>query len=93
MRSNYNSVSQVFPNYLYCIFEMSFFFFLDPSKMVSACQTKAVYGLSACPDNDFQLASFFEYQIAIWDLRRFDKPLLTVQKNKPVWKISWCPTR
>ncbi|KAK7500780.1 hypothetical protein BaRGS_00008024 [Batillaria attramentaria] len=40
-----------------------------------------------------RLASFGESQVAVWDVRSFDRPILTFQESKPVAKISWCLTR
>ncbi|XP_075236939.1 GATOR complex protein mio isoform X2 [Lycorma delicatula] len=65
----------------------------DPSKAVNSAPTKAVYGITVAPFNDNQLASFIENQIAIWDTRSFEKPILTLPQAKPVLKIIWCPTR
>nr|CAD7262749.1 unnamed protein product [Timema shepardi] len=65
----------------------------DSAKAVNMTQTKAVYGLVVDPHNDYQIASFFENQIAIWDTRNFEKPILTLTQNKHVTKVLWCPTR
>ncbi|RZF47041.1 hypothetical protein LSTR_LSTR012618 [Laodelphax striatellus] len=65
----------------------------DSSKVVNSAPTKAVYGVVIAPFNDHQMASYFENQIVIWDMRSFDKPVLTLQQSKPVTKILWCPTR
>ncbi|XP_039295830.1 GATOR complex protein MIOS-B [Nilaparvata lugens] len=65
----------------------------DASKVVNSAPTKAVYGVVIAPFNDYQMASYFENQIVIWDMRSFDKPVLTLYQPKPVTKILWCPTR
>ncbi|XP_066997693.2 GATOR2 complex protein MIOS isoform X2 [Anabrus simplex] len=65
----------------------------DSSKIINSTPTKAVYGLAVDPCNDYQLASFVENQISIWDTRNFEKPVLTVTQPKPVTKVLWCPTR
>ncbi|XP_046334805.1 GATOR complex protein MIOS-like [Haliotis rufescens] len=56
-------------------------------------QHKGVLGLCVDPLSDKQLASFGENQVSVWDLRSFEKPVLTLPENKSVVKISWCPTR
>lgn len=65
----------------------------DPSKAVNSAPTKAVYGITVAPFNDNQIASYIENQIAVWDTRSFEKPVLTLPQTKPVLKVSWCPTR
>ncbi|CAG2055807.1 unnamed protein product [Timema podura] len=65
----------------------------DSAKAVNMTQTKAVYGLVVDPHSDYQIASFFENQIAIWDTRNFEKPILTLTQSKHVTKVLWCPTR
>ncbi|XP_046677873.1 GATOR complex protein MIOS-B-like [Homalodisca vitripennis] len=65
----------------------------DPAKAANSAPTKAVYGVCIPPHNDHQLASYYENQIAIWDLRGFEKPVLTLPQAKTITKIVWCPTR
>lgn len=65
----------------------------DPSKAANSSPTKAVYGVVVSPNSDHQLASYFDNQIAIWDTRSFEKPVLTLPQTKPVLKVLWCPTR
>ncbi|XP_054286757.1 GATOR complex protein MIOS [Macrosteles quadrilineatus] len=65
----------------------------DSSKASNSAPTKAVYGVAVSPHNDHQLASFYENQIAIWDMRGFEKPVLTLTQAKIVNKVIWCPTR
>ena len=48
---------------------------LDPSKHKSSTITRAVYGVSVDPLCEHRLASFFEEQTYIWDLRHFEKPV------------------
>lgn len=67
--------------------------FRDPGRAVSSTPTKAVYGLAVDPQADHRLSSFFENQIFVWDTRNFEKPVLILSQNKPVTKVSWCPTR
>lgn len=56
--------------------------------------TKAVQGVTVDPHFHDRVASFFEGQVAIWDLRKFEKPVLTLTEQvKPLTKIAWCPTR
>ncbi|XP_049939369.1 GATOR complex protein MIOS isoform X2 [Schistocerca serialis cubense] len=65
----------------------------DSNRAVNATNTKAVFGVCIDPHMENQLASFIENQIYIWDLRNFEKPVLTLNQGKPVTKILWCPTR
>lgn len=56
--------------------------------------TKAVQGVTVDPHFHDRVASFFEGQVAIWDLRKFEKPVLTLtEQPKPLSKVAWCPTR
>ncbi|XP_027013645.1 GATOR complex protein MIOS [Tachysurus fulvidraco] len=56
--------------------------------------TKAVQGVAVDPYFPERVASFFEGQVAIWDLRRFEKPAFTLpEQAKPLTKVAWCPTR
>ncbi|XP_017309191.1 GATOR complex protein MIOS [Ictalurus punctatus] len=56
--------------------------------------TKAVQGVAVDPHFPDRVASFFEGQVAIWDLRRFEKPAFTLpEQAKPLTKVAWCPTR
>ncbi|XP_041039603.1 GATOR complex protein MIOS isoform X1 [Carcharodon carcharias] len=56
--------------------------------------TKAVQGVTVDPHFHDRVASFFEGQVAIWDLRKFEKPVLTLtEQPKPLTKVTWCPTR
>ncbi|XP_026277027.1 GATOR complex protein MIOS-B [Frankliniella occidentalis] len=72
---------------------LKLFDFRDPGRAVSSTPTKAVYGLAVDPQADHRLASFVENQIYVWDTRNFEKPVLFLSQNKPVSKVSWCPTR
>lgn len=65
----------------------------DPAKVANSTATKAVYGVCVEPRNEQLLASFFENQICIWDVRNFEKPISTMTRSKSVSKILWCPTR
>lgn len=56
-------------------------------------QPRTVSGVCVDSLSTNRLASFGETQVAVWDTRMFDRPILTLQENKPVSKISWCPTR
>lgn len=67
--------------------------FRDPNKVVVSNLTKAVYGVTVDPHNDKHLASFLDNQIYIWDIRNFEKPILTLSHPKPLVKIEWCPTK
>nr|XP_023658371.1 GATOR complex protein MIOS [Paramormyrops kingsleyae]XP_023658372.1 GATOR complex protein MIOS [Paramormyrops kingsleyae]XP_023658373.1 GATOR complex protein MIOS [Paramormyrops kingsleyae] len=56
--------------------------------------TKAIQGVTVDPYFHDRVASFFEGQVAIWDLRKFEKPVLTLSEQpKPLTKVAWCPTR
>ncbi|XP_063159760.1 GATOR2 complex protein MIOS [Candoia aspera] len=56
--------------------------------------TKAVQGVTVDPYFHDRVASFYEGQVAIWDLRKFEKPVLTLtEQPKPLIKVAWCPTR
>uniref|UniRef100_T1HA87 Zinc_ribbon_16 domain-containing protein n=1 Tax=Rhodnius prolixus TaxID=13249 RepID=T1HA87_RHOPR len=65
----------------------------DPTRAINSSQTKAVFGVTGPPRSSYLFASYVENQIAIWDIRSLDKPVLTLPQAKPVIKISWCPTR
>ncbi|XP_071500318.1 GATOR2 complex protein MIOS-like [Diadema antillarum] len=65
----------------------------DASKYKSSTITKAVYGISVDPLFEHRLASFYEDQTSIWDLRHFEKPVLSFKEARPVVKLGWCPTR
>nr|XP_054767696.1 GATOR complex protein MIOS-like [Lytechinus pictus] len=65
----------------------------DPSKHKSSAITKSVYGISADPLYEHRLASFFEDQMNIWDLRHFEKPVLSFRESRGVIKLGWSPTR
>lgn len=66
---------------------------LDCTKAVNSTLTKAVYGICTDPHDDRHLASFVDNQIAVWDTRNFEKPIMTLGHTKPLLKISWCPTK
>ncbi|XP_005999519.1 GATOR2 complex protein MIOS isoform X3 [Latimeria chalumnae] len=56
--------------------------------------TKAVQGVTVDPHFHDRVASFYEGQVVIWDLRKFEKPVLTLtEQPKPLTKVTWCPTR
>lgn len=61
--------------------------------MVKSTITKAVHGICVNPYNDKYLASFIDHQIYIWDIRNFEKSILTLAASKPILKLDWCPTR
>lgn len=65
----------------------------DPVKVVNTTTTKAVYGVNVEAHNEHTLASFFENQICVWDIRNFEKPISTITRVKSISKILWCPTR
>ncbi|XP_014672958.1 PREDICTED: WD repeat-containing protein mio-like [Priapulus caudatus] len=55
--------------------------------------TKAVYGVAVDPYNCFRIASYVDTQVAIWDTRNFDKPVLSLTENRSITRMSWSPTR
>lgn len=56
--------------------------------------SKAVQGVTVDPFFHDRVASFHEGQVTIWDLRKFEKPVLTLtEQPKPLTKVAWCPTR
>ncbi|XP_018335553.1 GATOR complex protein MIOS [Agrilus planipennis] len=67
--------------------------FRDSVKVVTSTPTKAVFGLCMEPNLDRHLASYCDNQVCIWDVRNFEKPLVTLTYPKPTLKIGWCPTR
>jgi WD repeat-containing protein mio len=66
---------------------------LEGAKVVPSTSTKSVYGLAVDPHNDKNIASCYENQITIWDVRNFEKPVVTVTQSKSISKLTWCPTR
>ncbi len=38
-------------------------------------------------------ASFSENTVALWDMRRFDRPLDTITEQDTILKIQWSPTK
>lgn len=51
--------------------------------------TKAIQGVTVDPHFHDRVASFFEGQVAIWDLRKFEKPVLTLtEQPKPLTKVQ-----
>lgn len=41
----------------------------------------------------YQAASFNEKTVAIWDMRRFDRPLDTIVEKDTIIKMQWSPTK
>lgn len=51
--------------------------------------TKAIQGVTVDPHFHDRVASFYEGQVAIWDLRKFEKPVLTLtEQPKPLTKVQ-----
>ncbi|XP_060067051.1 GATOR complex protein MIOS-A-like [Ylistrum balloti] len=65
----------------------------ETSRQHMTTNTKSVYGICMDPQNHFRLASFHENQVSVWDIRNFDKPIMTFPETKAVVQIGWCPTR
>ncbi|XP_062518050.1 GATOR2 complex protein MIOS-B-like isoform X2 [Corticium candelabrum] len=55
--------------------------------------TKAVYCARVDPHNEQRIASFFEGTIHVYDRRRFDKPMVIIERPCTYSKLAWCPTR
>ena len=69
---------------------------LDPrlqKPSVSTTNTRATEGVTVDPSSDFRLAGHVDNQIQIWDTRNFDKPVVSLEQERGVTLISWCPTR
>ena len=41
----------------------------------------------------YQAASFSGNTVALWDTRKFDRPVDTINESDSILKISWCPTK
>ncbi|XKL63054.1 hypothetical protein PGB90_005418 [Kerria lacca] len=65
----------------------------EVSSGVYSQATKAVYGVEVAPYDDNYIVSFGDNQIAVWDTRNLDRPILSLTQSKIVSKVSWCPTR
>lgn len=68
-------------------------FYTEVSSGVYSQATKAVYGVEVAPYDDNYIVSFGDNQIAVWDTRNLDRPILSLTQSKIVSKVSWCPTR
>ena len=69
------------------------FCFSDGSKHTSITNTRAVQGVCVDPFVNHRIASYSDTSVCIWDLRNFEKPVLSLQQSKAISKISWCPTQ
>ena len=50
--------------------------------------TKAIQGVTVDPHFPDRVASFFEGQVVLWDLRKLEKPVLTLtEQPKPLTKV------
>ncbi|XP_076467214.1 GATOR2 complex protein MIOS-like [Babylonia areolata] len=65
----------------------------ESSKSRLTTQHRTVCGVCVDVHNNSRLASFAESQVAVWDVKKFDRPVFTLQEPKHVSKISWCLTR
>ncbi|XP_056008065.1 GATOR complex protein MIOS-like isoform X2 [Ostrea edulis] len=65
----------------------------DCSRPQIQTQTKMIRGVCVDKQNEHRIASFNENHVSVWDVRNFDKPMLTFQEPKAVSAIRWCPTR
>ena len=56
--------------------------------------TKYVYNFSmdsSSSGSEHQAASYYDKCVALWDLRRMEKPVHTITESEPVIKMQWCP--
>ncbi|XP_037089925.1 GATOR complex protein MIOS-like [Pollicipes pollicipes] len=67
----------------------------DPVKPQMSAPTRLVYGVCVDPFIDDRLATFAENQVAIWDRRNFERPVITLTdaRSKSISSIGWSPTR
>ncbi|GAM17954.1 hypothetical protein SAMD00019534_011290 [Acytostelium subglobosum LB1] len=68
----------------------------DPNTTQSVpAHQKSVNGISIDPFDNNRMATMSEDSIVkIWDMRKFDDPVMTINTNyKSVQQIEWCPTR
>ncbi|XP_012940949.1 GATOR complex protein MIOS-A [Aplysia californica] len=65
----------------------------DSSKCRLEAHHRCVSGICVEPLEDSRLASFSESQVAVWDLRIFDRPINTITESKNIMKLSWCPKK
>ena len=66
------------------------------AKATASVATKYAYGFSIDPGPNaaqHQAASFYEKEIAIWDVRMFDRPIHQITETDVICKIQWCPTK
>lgn len=66
---------------------------IDGSKPISSTNTRAVHGIAMDPFINHRITSYVDSSVCIWDLRNFEKPVLSLQQPKPISKVSWCPTQ
>ncbi|XP_065574465.1 GATOR2 complex protein MIOS-like isoform X2 [Artemia franciscana] len=64
-----------------------------PSKPEKSIGTRCVNGITMDPLNDNRLTSHGDCIVNVWDLRHFDKPVLSITAPKAVSKVAWSPTR
>ncbi|XP_060561622.1 GATOR complex protein MIOS-like [Ruditapes philippinarum] len=65
----------------------------DVTKPHLVSHTKYVHGVCSDPLHESRVAGYAENHVAIWDVRNFDKPILTLPTDRAILKIDWCPTR
>ncbi|CAG5125732.1 unnamed protein product, partial [Candidula unifasciata] len=65
----------------------------DVNKPRLEAHHRCVAGVCIERFENYRLASYMESQVAIWDLRSFDRPINIITENKNVTKLSWCPTK
>uniref|UniRef100_UPI00358F6695 GATOR2 complex protein MIOS isoform X2 n=1 Tax=Myxine glutinosa TaxID=7769 RepID=UPI00358F6695 len=66
----------------------------DTSQKQLFANSKAVQGVAFDPHFSNRFASFVEGQVAIWDYRMSEKPVLTLNEPpRQLSKVAWCPER
>ena len=64
-----------------------------PHKATGSTNTRATSGVTVDPSCDFRLAGDGDTMLQIWDTRNFEKPIISLDMERPVSRVSWCPTR
>ncbi|XP_042899420.1 GATOR2 complex protein MIOS-B isoform X2 [Parasteatoda tepidariorum] len=65
----------------------------DSSKHPESTLTRATFNLCGDPEVEHRLASSFDCNFLLWDVRNFEKPVVTITRPKPIVKLAWSPTR
>jgi len=73
-----------------------YIFYEDSPKATLTINTKYVNSFSMDPapnSTPYLAASFSENTVALWDMRRFDRPLDTITEQDTILKVQWSPTK